>query len=191
MFLLITPPNSVKDEAYILKQIAAFDCCIIHVRKPNYSLEQMTQWLDQFSSKSTQKMVLHQQQQLYADFPIRGIHLKEFDKNGAMSLSKNSKMTFSAAFHNPVDASRQSHYHYSLLSPVFDSISKPNLKGKNFQIRKAIKPIVALGGVSDQNIRTVRELGFHGIAVLGSVWQQKDPIKAFKTIEKTYQKVYG
>lgn len=191
MLLLITNQYNVKDEAKIIQQIASFDSCFIHVRKPNYSLSRMKKWLEQFSIKTTQKMMLHQHHQLYADFSIRGIHLKESHKNCVISLSKEPKITLSAAYHNAVEAQQQSCYDYSVLSPVFDSISKANVKGKKFNVQNSKKPIIALGGVDAENMKIARNLGFQGVAVLGSIWQNENPIDAFRTIEKTYQNVYG
>lgn len=191
MLLLITNQYSIKDEAKIIQQIAAFDTCIIHVRKPHYSLSRMKKWLEQFSIKTTQKMMLHQHHQLYADFPIRGIHLKESHKNSDISLPKEPKITLSAAYHNAVEAQQQSCYDYSVLSPVFDSISKANVKGKEFNVQNSKKPIIALGGVDAENMKVACKLGFQGVAVLGSIWHSKNPVEAFKTIESTYQKVYG
>ena len=190
MLLLITPPIQVKDEATILRQIALFDTCIIHVRKPNFSIEQMKKWLEQFPSEATQKMMLHQHHQLQNEFNLKGIHFKESHKNSGVPFLKDTRLIHSAAYHNVQDAIKQDHYHYSMLSPVFDSISKSNLKGKHFQIQKSNKPIIALGGIGEQNLKTACDLGFQGIAVLGSVWQHADPVKAFKTIEKKYQNVF-
>lgn len=191
MLLLITNQYNVRDEAKIIQQIASFDSCIIHVRKPNYSLIRMTQWLEQFSNKTTQKMMLHQHHQLYEHFPIRGIHLKESHKNSVVSLPKEHKMTLSAAYHNSAEAQQQSRFDYSVLSPVFDSISKANVKGKKFNVQNSIKPIIALGGVDAENMTIARNLGFQGVGVLGTIWRSENPIEAFKTIEKTYQNVYG
>src|SRR5690606_40314958 len=92
MLLLITPPIQVKDEATILRQIALFDTCIIHVRKPNFSIEQMKKWLEQFPSEATQKMMLHQHHQLQNEFNLKGIHFKESHKNSGRSEEHTSEL---------------------------------------------------------------------------------------------------
>ena len=43
-------------------------------------------------------------------------------------------------------------------------------------------PIIGLGGINEGNIAWVEECGFDGAAVLGSVWQQDDPIATFERI---------
>ncbi|EKF53946.1 thiamine monophosphate synthase [Galbibacter marinus] len=191
MFLLITAQNNVEDETRILEQATAFDNCFIHVRKPDFTLEQMQQWLNQFSNRTIQKMVLHQHHHLCADFPLKGIHFKESEKNNVGKVERPSELTISAAFHDPFQACWQSRYNYAVLSPVFDSISKTHLKGKSFQIRNSFNPIIALGGITTKNMKVACDLGYNGIAVLGSVWLSNEPLRAFKDIVKTYQKVYG
>lgn len=190
MLLLITAQNNVEHEASILEEIGTYDSCMIHVRKPGFSQEQMKQWLEQFSTRTLEKMMLHQHHHLCANFPLRGIHFKESEKDRNIKVARSTKLMISAAFHDPFQAQWQNQYHYAILSPVFDSISKTQLKGKNFHIHTSVKPIIALGGITTKNMKVARNLGFKGVAVLGSVWQNNDPLKAFKAIEKTYKIVY-
>jgi thiamine-phosphate pyrophosphorylase len=68
---------------------------------------------------------------------------------------------------------------YVFLSPIFQSISKqdyPSAFTKDelvnfFQQRKSKTSIVALGGVREENLKELQQIGFVGIALLGSIWQ--------------------
>lgn len=72
---------------------------------------------------------------------------------------------------------------YLFLSPIFDSISKQGY-GAAFD-RKELEQaaarqllqdkVYALGGVCAKNIGTLLQIGFHGAAVLGDLWQAAVP----------------
>lgn len=44
----------------------------------------------------------------------------------------------------------------------------------------------ALGGVTPKNAAQARELGFDGIAFIGSVWEQPNPVRSFLEIERAW-----
>lgn len=68
---------------------------------------------------------------------------------------------------------------YCFLSPVFDSISKPDYKAsfdkeelKEFLKKDRKIKVIGLGGVTEENYSELIELGFDGGAFLGSVWSE-------------------
>ena len=84
-------------------------------------------------------------------------------------------------------------YEYVFLSPIFDSISKSGYKSafdldelKNspliFSRRGAGGEVFALGGIDEDKIELVSELGFDGVGVLGALWSNKNPIEKFKQL---------
>ena len=81
-------------------------------------------------------------------------------------------------------------FDYLFLSPIFDSISKKGYSGRftREQLLEARdnglidKKIIALGGITAGNIPIIRELGFGGVAVLGSVWFSPSPVTSFEEL---------
>mmetsp|Transcript_20269 Transcript_20269/g.56475 ORF Transcript_20269/g.56475 Transcript_20269/m.56475 type:complete len:239 (-) Transcript_20269:97-813(-) len=74
---------------------------------------------------------------------------------------------------------------YAFLSPIFDSISKKGYMAAKFdpvQLRALLQehgkqlPIIALGGISAENCLQALDMGFQGVAVLGSIWEAQDPV---------------
>ena len=47
-------------------------------------------------------------------------------------------------------------------------------------------PVHALGGITPKNAAKAREMGFDGIAFIGSVWKQPDPVRAFLDLERAW-----
>lgn len=83
------------------------------------------------------------------------------------------------------------HLHYAFLSPIFDSISKQGYQAASFD-RDQLKAllagcpmdIIALGGMTPDRVAEARELGFKGVAVIGSVWGAADPVEAFIELQE-------
>jgi hypothetical protein len=57
-------------------------------------------------------------------------------------------------------------------------------------IRKSFeyKKIIALGGMNEDKVETVRNLGFSGIALLGAIWQNENPVGKFKQVQERWLK---
>jgi putative thiamine-phosphate diphosphorylase len=71
-------------------------------------------------------------------------------------------------------------YDYITFSPVFPSISKPEYKPAYTEdeisemLKQASTPVIALGGVTQQMIPFIENMGFAGYAMLGAIWQNNN-----------------
>lgn len=79
---------------------------------------------------------------------------------------------------------------YAFLSPIYNSISKQGYSAAQFSdedLRAAIKscgcPVIALGGITVDKLPELHELGFAGVAVIGSVWLAADPMRSFEELK--------
>jgi thiamine-phosphate pyrophosphorylase len=84
-------------------------------------------------------------------------------------------------------------FEYAFLSPIFPSISKEGYTSKTdwFEAVKnrsnhTIK-LIALGGIESKNAELALENGFDNIALLGTIWNQNNPIENFKSCQKIVQ----
>lgn len=77
-------------------------------------------------------------------------------------------------------------FDYAFFGPVFESISKPNYVSnldfkKELEQRKNNKTaLIALGGITSENIKTALAFGFDDVALLGSIWNNNHSIENFK-----------
>ena len=194
MFIVITSETEIPDEVDLIRKMAEFPITI-HVRKPAFNTEEMKVWLQQFDTNQHQKMMLHQHHELVEYFDLKGLHFKEIHRKETDFLHKVGYYRFigktlSASFHLQEEAESQFLYDYALLSPVFNSISKKNYEGKSFRLENPLSPVIALGGITQNNIQQTKTNGFSGIAVLGSIWQSSQPLEAFKKLFRRYEEVY-
>ena len=114
---------------------------------------------------------------------MRGTDIQVLSKDALKSLVKDLQkkgFTISFSLHSFEEIENlPCSLDYAFLSPIFQSISKqdyPSAFSKNdlvnfFQLRKSTTPIVALGGIREENLEQLQQIGFVGIALLGSIWQ--------------------
>jgi len=78
---------------------------------------------------------------------------------------------------------------YAVLSPVFRPTSKPDDRRPALGVDRFVawadgRPVWALGGITPERARVIREAGGRGVAVLGGIFAQPDPAAAAKMVPK-------
>lgn len=189
MIILISNSAPVKDEHKIISQIFDEGLEIFHLRKKEYPESELRTFIGNIPEEHWQKIVLHSHYHLAGEYGLRGIHVPH-NFNG-----KAASGTLSVSFHSPEEILKSElPFDYGFLSPVFDSISKEGYKSRfnadelKLFLKDTKAKIIALGGIDEDKIETVREMGFSGIALLGAVWQSQQPVTKFKQIKNLWLK---
>lgn len=77
---------------------------------------------------------------------------------------------------------------YAGFGPVFASRSKTGLPEPlgpdGIRAAVGVLPLVAIGGIDAAGASAARAAGAHGVAVIGSLWRQPDPLLATKELVK-------
>lgn len=167
-----------------------------HLRKPNYTTKDYETFLDRLHPKFRKHIIIHSRHNMAFRYKLKGINLgrnhkrtklKTFWKVFKMKLI-NKKLIVTSEFDSltQFNASRYP-YDYVMLSPVYDSISKKGKRSKfnHSRLKKAFKTkknyeVYAGGGITADRIAHCQELGFDGVAVMGSIWESEDPIASFE-----------
>lgn len=194
MLIIISPEEDLNNELSILNQLfeAGLEC--FHLRKPTKNKEEVVAYLNQIDSKFHQKIVLHTFHELVNEFNLKGIHFSEnmriqhIDHPSQYFINLNMfGKTISSSFHEIKEVENcYFEFDYHFLSPVFDTISKENYHGRNFNVTEVDKDIIALGGITTENINQLKDLGYIGAAVLGSIWNAKNPVEYFKNLRSNF-----
>ena len=169
-----------------------------HLRKPGLTESETEEIILQINSNFHNRIVLHDHFPLAAKYRLKGVHLN----------SRNPQANFKGEYWNRCSISRSCHSleevaankdscNYVTLSPVFNSISKEGYKAgfpEEILLSAADKGIidnkvVALGGISSSNITSTIDLGFGGVAVLGTVWKRATLEDAIMELENLIQKM--
>jgi len=191
--IVITNPSSIANEISIITSLFEEGLSLLHIRKPDFSEVEMAQFLHQIKMEFRTNLVLHSHHQLAEDFGINRIHFSEkARKNSHESPARFSKpCRYSTSTHSIIDFnSLSTEFDYAFLSPVFISISKEGYHPTE-NLFEALKSrtnnntkVVALGGINSENIQKTLENDFDDIALLGSIWNNENPIKQFKLCQK-------
>ena len=184
--IVITNSAAVINEINIIHSLFEHGLELLHVRKPNYSEAEMASFLTAIESNFRNRLVLHNYHHLANSFGIKRLHNPKNVKeivNSIFSTSTHSIAEFNA-LENNYD------YDYAFLSPIYPSISKQDYRSaENFL--ESIKErtnfntkLVALGGISHENITEILKKGFDEVALLGTIWNSTNPLENFKLCQQ-------
>lgn len=187
--IVITNPFFIEDEIDIIHSLLNEGLSLLHVRKPDFSELEMAQFVHKIEMEFRTNLVLHNYHHLAEDFGINRFHFSEKGRINHNQSFKNYKSE-STSTHSIKDFNSLENFDYAFLSPVFKSISKEKYLPKtnlfeDLKQRTNFKTkIVALGGISSENISKTLENGFDDVALLGTIWTNKNPLKQFKLCQK-------
>ena len=212
--IIISYPEKIEGEENFIPLLFDNDLEYYHLRKPNWTKSQMADFLKKIPDQYHKRIIIHNNWDLMNDFDLGGIHVRETDKH---FLSKGKYNFHSIAVHkleelyqidvnfkparlSALSADRQATKAgpaggYALLSPIFNSISKKDIKSAfnlddlktTFSKNRPEVPVYALGGINLDNISKIKEIGFDGVAVLGFIWntfQEKGLEEALSNFKK-------
>lgn len=120
-WIIITSPEFLSGEAIFIDKLFSQGLDLLHLRKPEASLEAYKQLLFQIPEQWHSRIVLHEHFELAEEYKLHGIHL-----NRRCSVAPK-------AYHGSISCSchtieevitQKDSKDYVFLSPIFDSISK-------------------------------------------------------------------
>lgn len=186
MLIVISSPTPITKEASLINQLFDEGLSVFHLRKPESSSQELVLLLQEINPIYYSKIALHSHHYLAKSFGINRLHYSEASRKqlSDTDFSENENI-LSTSVHSIADYENLSNYFaYTFLSPVFDSISKPGYHAQSFELSKKTETkLVALGGIDETNCIKAFEMGFDGVALLGSIWNSEDKLKTFKAIQ--------
>ncbi|WP_405330816.1 thiamine phosphate synthase [Leeuwenhoekiella sp. LLG6367-2.1] len=199
MLIVITSEAFLSAEITQIKQMIDLGLKCVHVRKPQATLEELRNWLQNFEPRFLATMMLHQHHVLGEELGCKGVHFKEYERNTQdktfkkkLKNCRSNGYQVSTSFHKLDDLkSNAVFFDYAFLSPVFTSISKVGYEGIQFDVQDIPENCIALGGITSEKIEEAYPLGFCGVAVLGAIWLSKNPVNEFIKIKNQYEYIYN
>lgn len=191
--MIITNPSAIANEISIIDSLFEEGLPLLHIRKPDFSELEMARLIHQIKPEFRDQLVLHHHHAMAEDFGIYRLHFSEKSRKEAFEFPARSKPCkfHSTSTHSIQDFnSLENDFDYAFLSPVFKSISKENYHPKKdlfeeIKSRTNFKTkVIALGGVTSENIHKPLKNGFDDAALLGAIWNNENPLKEFKLCQK-------
>jgi thiamine-phosphate pyrophosphorylase len=192
--VVISPERDRPDEHSVLEAFFAVGLERYHLRKPEASRDDLRAWIERVPSRWRSRLVLHQHHELVEVMSLGGRHWRD---EAATPLAGTGVTAFTSRSCHTLATLRAALGGYSAVffGPVFPSLSKPGYGPKEAQVGDALgavlhtrsaaerrTEVIALGGVTAENLALAGALGFDGVAVLGAVWLAPDPVAALVAI---------
>lgn len=171
-----------------------------HLNKPGYSIKQIEDYLKGIPEQFRKYIVVHgyDKKQLVKSYGLKGLHIdseerrKQYWTGTRATLLKVAKsgIKLSTSF-NSLNTIRKaaSYYDYILLNNIFKSRSKKLFKSHYdwTEIEETLKilndkRVMAMGGISEKKLPSLKNLGFSGAVLKSAVWNDPDPVDAFKRL---------
>lgn len=185
LLIVITAPGYVENEAPKIVRLFEAGIDYVHIRKPDASLREVRELIEEIPYIHRKRLKLHGFFELVNDYNLGGVHL-----NRRCPKAPRNAAAVSRSCHSIEDLDNSESFEYVTLSPIFDSISKSGYRS-NYNLTDiaeniAGKNVIALGGVTPENLPALKKYNFKGAAMLGSVWNDFDGfIKNFKRCYNT------
>lgn len=196
--IILTKATFFVEEDKILTTLFEEGMDNLHLYKPGAEPVYSERLLTLLSEDYYKRITVHDHFYLREEFALRGIHLNTADAE----LPYGYKGRFSCTCHNIGELKKaKKRADYVFLKTIFDSHSNPNDKQtlSEEELREASKKglidkhVYAMGGISLDNIRQMRDLGFGGVVICGDLWNRfnihqeqdyKDLISHFQKLQK-------
>lgn len=192
--VVITAQGDVKNEVETLKALLSKGMKRLHIRKPDWDREQVKGLLKALGKRHFKKIALHGHPDIVKELNLGGIHLGAEDELPEMGKWQGRVSRSYHSFKEVTDCIK-GELQYCWISPVFNSISKPDHKSafSEDELRKFLRgkrrcAIYALGGVHPERMDLVKDMGFDGAALLGSIWQKADVKERVEVFEEMLER---
>ena len=140
-WIVITMPEFIRNEANYIEQLFESGIDLLHLRKPEASLEDYENLIQKIDAKWYPQIVIHEHFELCEKYHLHGIHLNKRNSGipkgykGHISRSCHNFQEVTAALNLPNKENPEGNapasksiYDYVFLSPIFDSISKKDYR---------------------------------------------------------------
>jgi len=183
--IVISSPACFPEEPALVNKMCAAGLGLFHLRKPGWKIEEIMRLLDKIDNAFYSRIAVHQHHEAAIDYGIKRLHFPETKRYPA-AFSRD--ISYSTSVHTQ-DAYEglDTIFSYTFYSPVFPGISKKDNRepvdmAAASTVTKRVK-MVALSGIAAHNCLVPFQYGFDSVAVLGAVWENSDPLAAFKQIQ--------
>lgn len=173
--IVLTAPEPAPREAETIRRLLDGGIDRVHLRRPGIPEAEMRRLLDALGSDLLPRITLQEWLGLATEYGVGGVHLNT--RNPAPPQEFHGLVSRSC--HSFAELEEHPACDYLFLSPIFDSISKVGYTARftagalqEAAARGILNGrVLALGGVRPEYLPRIREYGFGGAALMGSVWQ--------------------
>ena len=175
--IVVTAPTFFVEEDKIITALFEEGLDILHLRKPETPAMYSERLLTLIPEKYHKRIITHEHFYLQEEFSLMGIHLNTRNPKEPHDYSGH----ISCTCHSLDEVRNKKHfYDYLFLSPIYNCITKTGVTSgfTAEELRQAEKSkiidsrVMALGGITSDNILEIKDYGFGGAVVMGDLWNK-------------------
>ena len=175
--IVVTAPTFFVEEDKIITALFEEGLDILHLRKPETPAMYSERLLTLIPAKYHKRIITHEHFYLQEEFSLMGIHLNTRNPKEPHDYSGH----ISCTCHSLDEVRNKKHfYDYLFLSPIYNCITKSGVTSgfTAEELRQAGKSkvidsrVMALGGITPDNILEIKDYGFGGAVVMGDLWNK-------------------
>lgn len=175
--IVVTAPTFFVEEDKIITALFEEGLDILHLRKPETPAMYSERLLTLIPEKYHKRIITHEHFYLQEEFSLMGIHLNTRNPKEPHDYSGH----ISCTCHSLDEVQHKKHfYDYLFLSPIYNCITKSGVTSgfTAEELRQAGKSkvidsrVMALGGITPDNILEIKDYGFGGAVVMGDLWNK-------------------
>lgn len=192
--ILITTPYEVYAESAKINSLFEAGMEQIHIKKFVYTRKQTEKMILGINEEYRNRIVLHHNFDLAVLHGLQGIHIaRNIIKNPLVKLFVFMlkfffpKLEVSTTFCNSRSIKNIGLVDFAFVGPLYTKFSETNIKCNfnTFEMSTAVEscdiPLIGMGGIQKSNLSMVQNIGFTGIALKDSVWNEPNFMEAFQS----------
>lgn len=171
-----TQPTFFVEEDKIINALFEEGLDILHIRKPESEPIYCERLLSLIPNEYYDRISVHQHYYLKQEFDLRGVHIDDPDA----PVPDGYRRHVTRSTHRIEDLKEmKKKCDYVMLHSLFDSLhddvkASLSLSQMEEARNKGLidKNVIALGGMSIENVQMAKELGFGGVCICGDLWNR-------------------
>lgn len=194
MIVVISQEHKIEQEAGMVNAMFDRGLDVFHFRKRG-GCALAEEFLRQIDPIHHHKIAVYPNDHNPIPKSIRRLHFSSPNRR-LIARTETTGMTLSTSCHRIAEFnSLSSDWDYSFLSPFYPSISKPGYGNKNgiyhdLWPRKMLPTrLIALSGITYENLPMVLQWGADGAALSGAVWSANDPVDYLERCVNLHQEI--
>ena len=166
----------------------------IHIREKRWTARKISKIVKYLYQKNVprEKIIINDRVDVATALRTGGAHLATHSLDVSLVKEAFPTLKVGCSVHAVKEAinAQEKGADYCIYGHIFPTTSKPNLSPRGLeQLHSLIEavniPVIAIGGITADNVSTVLQTGAHGVAVMSGVFLSDDPKEAIFNIRKS------
>lgn len=185
LHILTDGQHSLNDVVHFATKFESY-LSYLHIREPNHTASELYDCIKSLKQADfpLQKIVINDRIDVALASEISHVQIGYRSIPIAIASEKFPNLQLGASIHS-LEEAKNTTAQWLLYGHIFGTASKSGMPGRGTEelariVKHVSRPVVAIGGITPQNVKQVCATGVSGIAVMSGIWQAIDPIEKAK-----------